>query len=68
MLELEKLVDNYLINLLKIGKYTSFGIESIFAYYFAKENDIKNIRIILNGKRNLLKNNIIRENIRDCYV
>jgi len=68
LLELERLSDNYLINLLKIGKYTTFGLESIIAYFYAKENDIKNIRIILYGKKNSLPKDIIKKKIRDAYV
>ncbi len=68
LVELERLVDNYLLNLLKIGKYNTFGLESVIAYYYAKENDIKNIRIILNGKRHLLPKKIIRKIIREAYV
>jgi V/A-type H+/Na+-transporting ATPase subunit C len=68
LLEIERLSDNFLLNLLKIGRYTSFGLESVIAYYYAKENDIKNIRMILNGKRYLLPKDIIRKNIRNSYV
>ena len=68
LLELERLSDNYLLYLLKIGKYITFGLESVISYYYAKENDIKNIRIILNGKRHLFSKEIIRKNIRDTYV
>ncbi|MDD4363343.1 MAG: V-type ATPase subunit, partial [Atribacterota bacterium] len=65
---IEILKDNFLLDLLKIGKYTSFGLESITGYIYAKENDIKNIRIILNAKKYLLSKNIIKNNIRDTYV
>ena len=68
LLEFERLSDNFLLNLLKIGKYNSFGLESVIAYYYAKENDIKNIRNILNGKRYVLSKNMIRKKIRDTYV
>lgn len=68
LLKIEQLSDNFLLNLLKIGKYTTFGLESIIGYYYAKVNDLKNIRIILNGKRLFLPNEIIREKIRDTYV
>ncbi len=68
LLEIERLSDNFILKLLKIGKYTSFGLESVIAYYYAKENDIKNIRNILNGKRYLLSNEMIRKKIRDTYV
>jgi V/A-type H+-transporting ATPase subunit C len=68
LLELERLVDNYILDLLKIGKYTSFGLESIVSYYYAKEYDIKNIRMILNGKRYHLPKDVIQKNLRNCYV
>lgn len=68
LLELERLSDNFLLNLLKVGKYTSFGLESVIAYYYAKENDIKNIRMILNGKRYLLPKDSINKKIRETYV
>lgn len=68
LLELERLIDNYILDLLKIGKYTSFGLESIVGYYYAKENDIKNIRMILNGKRYQLAKDTIRKNLRNSYV
>jgi V/A-type H+-transporting ATPase subunit C len=68
LLKLEQLSDNYLLSLLKIGKYTTFGLESIIAYYYAKENDIKNIRMIINGKRYSLPNDSIKKYVRDAYV
>jgi len=68
LLELERLIDNYILDLSKIGKYTSFGLESIVGYYYAKENDIKNIRMILKGKRYQLSKETIRKNIRNSYV
>ena len=68
LLKLEQLNDNYLLNLLKIGKYTTFGLESVIAYYYAKVNDLKNIRIIFNGKRYFLTKESIKESVRDTYV
>ena len=68
LLKLEQLSDDFLLNLLKIGKYTTFGLESIIAYYYAKMNDLKNIRIISNGKRYGFPNEIIQKYIRDTYV
>ena len=66
--EIERLTDNFLLSLVKIGKYTSFGLESVIAYYYAKENDLKNMRVILNGKRYLLPKALIRKRIRETYV
>lgn len=67
-MELEKLRDNYILNFSKIGKYVTFGIEPLVGFITAKENDIKNIRIILSGKLNNISNDKIKERIRDTYV
>jgi V/A-type H+-transporting ATPase subunit C len=43
-------------------------MEPIIAFIIAKENDIKNIRIILSGKLNKLLPSKIKERVRDTYV
>ena len=68
LMELEKLRDNYILNFSKIGKYITFGIEPLIGFITAKENDIKNIRIILSGKLNKLSPGQIKERVRDTYV
>ncbi|MBN2395026.1 MAG: V-type ATPase subunit [Candidatus Atribacteria bacterium] len=68
LLELERLSNNYLLDLLKIGKAITFGIESIVGYYYAKQNDIHNILTILNGKRYSLPIQMIRKRLRNSYV
>jgi len=68
LMELEKLIDNFILNFSKIGKYITFGIEPIVGFITAKENDIKNIRIILSGKLNNLSPDEITERVRDTYV
>lgn len=68
LMELEKLRDNFILNFSKIGKYITFGIEPLVGFITAKENDIKNIRIILSGKLNNLSPDKIKERVRDTYV
>ena len=68
LMELEKLRDNFILNFSKIGKYITFGIEPLIGFVTAKENDIKNIRIILSGKLNKLSPDQIKERVRDTYV
>ena len=68
LMELEKLRDNFILNFSKIGKYITFGIEPLVGFITAKENDIKNIRIILSGKLNKLTPDQIKERVRDTYV
>lgn len=68
LMELEKQRDNFILNFSKIGKYIIFGIEPIVGFLTAKENDIKNIKIILSGKLNKLSPDQIKERVRDTYV
>ena len=68
LMELDKLRDNFILNFSKIGKYITFGIEPLVGFITAKENDIKNIRIILSGKLNNLSPEKIKERVRDTYV
>ena len=65
---LEKLSDNYIMDLMKDAKYVSLGIEPVLAYIYAKENEIKVIRIIMVGKLNNIAGEVIRERLRDSYV
>ncbi|QAA34062.1 V-type ATP synthase subunit C [Clostridium manihotivorum] len=66
--KLEKLSDNYLMNFMKDAKYVTFGPEPILAYIYAKESEIKNIRIIMVGKLNNISSEVIRERLREVYV
>jgi V/A-type H+-transporting ATPase subunit C len=66
--KLERLIDDYILELAKKGKYVAFGIEPIVGYLMAKENEVKIIRIIMVGKINDIPNDIIRERLRDVYV
>lgn len=64
----ERLSDNYIMHLMKEAKYISFGLEPIIAYIYAKENEIKLIRIIMVGKLNNITAEVIKERLRDSYV
>lgn len=65
---LEKLVDNYIMDLMKEAKFIPFGGESLIAYIYAKETEIKVIRIIMASKLNNITSKVIRERLRDIYV
>ena len=65
---LEKLSDDYITAYLKRGKWTPFGPEPLIGYLWAKEMEIKNIRLILVGKINKLPAEAIRERLRDGYL
>ena len=64
----EKLIDNYPLGVLRASKTISLGSEPIVTYLLAKENEIRNLRIILVGKTNRLPADAIRERLRDAYV
>lgn len=65
---LEKLSDNYIMALMKDSKLVTFGPERILSYIYAKETEIKIIRIIMVGKLNNIAEEVIRERLRDIYV
>ncbi|MFO7951304.1 MAG: V-type ATP synthase subunit C [Bacillota bacterium] len=65
---LEKLSDNYITAYLQQGKWEPFGVEPLVGYLWAKEIEVKNIRIVLVGKINKLPSDSIRERIRNVYV
>lgn len=65
---LEKNVDNYIMKFVRDAKFISLGVEPIFAYLYARETEIKNLRIVLAGKLNNVDSKIINERLRDNYV
>lgn len=66
--QLERLLDNYLIDQLKQAKYISYGPEVLFAYILNKENEIRQIRILVTCKHNGIKTEALRERLRDNYA
>lgn len=60
-IRLEKLINDFLIEVLKPAKYLSFGPEPILAYYFAKVNEINLIRIVILAKLNSLSLALIKD-------
>ena len=64
----EKQADDLLTAYLQQGKLRPFGLEPLIGYLYAKEVEIKNIRMILVGKINGLPTELIRERLRDVYV
>lgn len=65
---IEKLVDNYIMTIMKEAKFIPFGGEPLLAYIYAKETEIKVVRIIMVGKLNNISPEVIRERLRDIYV
>ncbi len=65
--DMERNIDNYLLEHLKPYRIVSTGPEPIFGFLFAKALDIKNLRIVLQGKYFGLPENVLRRKIRECY-
>ena len=64
----EKYCDDKMISVIKKAKMTVFGVSPVAAYFVAKENEIKCLRIILSAKQSRISEDIIRERMRESYV
>ncbi len=64
----EKWHDNRLMRIMKTQKSEPFSVGPLVAYVFAKEQEMKAVRLILKAKENSLSDSIIRERIREMYV
>lgn len=64
----EKCLDDAIMEKVKDAKYTAFGVEPIFAYFMAREAEIKNVRVILSLKRSGISSEEIRKRVREAYV
>ncbi len=65
---IEKLADNFVINAIKQAKLVAFGPEPVFAYIIAKENEIKQIRMLITCKANNISMDTLKERLRDNYA
>ncbi len=59
--------DNVMMKRIRGEKVKYFTVAPVLAYVLAVENEIKQIRLILTGKRNGLHQTTIRERMRDLY-
>ena len=66
--EFEKTCDNFLMDYVKSAKYIALTLEPLIAYLYAKESEIKTVRIILTSKLNQMDSEIIKERVREAYV
>ena len=64
----EKWCDNLIMSYIKSQKSNPFTIGPLAAFILARENEIKSVRVILSGKLNHLKDEAIRERLREMYV
>lgn len=66
--DLEKRCDDYLMQFVKQAKYEPLTIEPLIAYLYAVESEIKNLRMVITGKRNGISADTLKERLRMSYV
>jgi len=65
---LEREIDNFLMDILRRAKYRVMGIEPLIGFVYAKEIEIKLLRLILTGKLLQIKIEDLKERLRLPYV
>jgi len=65
---LEKALDDLLMSYIRSARLVTIGVEPLIAWLFAKETEIRNVRMIMTGKINNLPMDMIRERLRETYV
>ncbi|WP_459129703.1 V-type ATP synthase subunit C [Guggenheimella bovis] len=61
---LEKVYENHVLDAFREARRITFGPEVLFSYLLEKENEVKNLRMILVGKANGVSKEAIRERLR----
>ncbi len=64
----DKWCDDTVIEIASKAKYTAFGFDPVCAYYYAKQNEVKNVRIILSALQAGYTYETIKERMRALYV
>ncbi|MCD6245293.1 V-type ATPase subunit [candidate division WOR-3 bacterium] len=64
---LEKLCENRLVHIARSTKSAIFGVEIVYSFMMAKENEIRTLRIILSGKKNNVSRKIIENRLPEKY-
>ncbi len=64
----ERWCDNRLIETIRPQKTNSISMGPVIAYYLARQNEIRTVRIILTGKANGFPEEVIRQRVRAMYV
>lgn len=66
--EYDRWCDRQILKLCSNSKYTAFGFDPVCAFYYAKLNEIKNVRIILTCKQSGLSADEIRQRVGLDYA
>jgi V/A-type H+/Na+-transporting ATPase subunit C len=65
--ELERDLENIELDYIRKAKFIDFGPEVVIAYYMAKKNAIRNVRLIMTGKLNNIPAREIENMVREIY-
>lgn len=68
LLDLEKAIDDHFMDFARKAKSMTYGPEVLLGFLIAKEQEIKNLRIIFISKLNSLPKDFTRERLRETYV
>ncbi|PLX19783.1 MAG: hypothetical protein C0601_01060 [Candidatus Muiribacterium halophilum] len=66
--EMEKRIDNILIKLIRETRFSSLSVDNMIAFVLGVESELKNLRIIIEGKANNVSESVIKQRLRDTYV
>lgn len=66
--QLERMLDNLLVQYTKQARYITYGAEILFVYLLSKENEIRQVRILVTCKRNEIAPEALKERLRDNYA
>ncbi len=64
----ERACDDIVMRYLQNAALVSFGPETVLAYFAARDQEHRNIRIVMNGRMAGLRSDKIRERMRESYV
>ncbi len=67
-LYLEKYAEEVLIDFARSSRYIPVGPEAVMAYFFAKQNNARIIRMIMIGKLRGISDEMLRERLHKLYV
>lgn len=66
--EVERLLEDQIMEEIKKAKYIAFGVEPLIAFYFAKLYETNNIVLVLKCKKNEIPKHEINQHVREMYV
>ncbi len=65
--KLEKLCDDFLTTSVRATRYLHFGVEPLIAYFLAKMNELRILRLLFVGKLHGVEADTIRERLPDVF-